>query len=191
MRTHPRSGAANGELFDDVPKRSCVVPHSDIPRHDRHHLWRFAEQLCRRKMYRVERADRLDRKRAAHTSKHRSVDVDNEAAPLEGTQGTNSRLFIGWRQPSRCARPDDRSACLCEGKRRRHMLCAGRRLQDRWVVLQQCGNQRTRLHVPNVRCGCARPTGTRDGLLDRTPATNAMLRHDRCRSVQRRFPAAA
>ena len=82
-------------LFDDIPKRSRVVPHSIIPRNDRHELWSLAEQLRRREMHRIERTNRLDWKRAAHASKHRSVDVDNEATSLERAQGTNGRLFVG------------------------------------------------------------------------------------------------
>jgi hypothetical protein len=102
-------------LLDDVPKRSGVVSHSDITSHDRDNLWRFAEQLCCCKMYRIERADRFDRKGAADASKHGSVNVEDETAPLESSQGSNGRLFVCCGQPTSRARPDDRPACLCEG----------------------------------------------------------------------------
>ncbi len=178
-------------LLDYVSERSRVVPHPDIASDNRHQLWRLAEQLCRCEMHRIERTDRFERKCSAHASEHRSIDIDDETAPLERAQGTNGGLFIGWRQPPGGSRPDDRPACLRKGQSGRHVPRAGRRLQNSRVMLQQRGNQRTRLNVANARSGCFRPTGTWSDLPDRAPARNATRRHDRCRSVQRRFPAAA
>ena len=109
-------GASDAELLDDVPKRSGVVSHSVIASHDRDKLWRLAEQLYRCKMHRIERADRFKGKRAADASKHRSVNVEDEAAPLEGSQGSNGRLFFCYGQPGSRARADDRPACLCDGQ---------------------------------------------------------------------------
>jgi len=94
---------ADLELLDDVAKRSGVVSHSVITSHDRDNLWRLAEQLDRCQMHRIERADRFDGKRAADASEHRSVNVEDEAAPLEGSQGSNGRLFICCGQPSSAA----------------------------------------------------------------------------------------
>ena len=45
-------------------------------------------------MHRIERADRFDGKGAADASEHRPVNVENEAASLEGSQGSNGRLFF-------------------------------------------------------------------------------------------------
>ena len=109
------SGAAADELFDYVPKRSGVVSHSVIASHDRHDLWRFAEPLCRRKVHGIERTDRFDWKRRSHEIENVSVDIEDEAASLEGAQGTNGSLFLGWRQPSGGACPYDRPAGLSEG----------------------------------------------------------------------------
>jgi hypothetical protein len=67
-------------------------------------------------MHRIERADWFDGKRPADASEHRSVNVEDEAAPLEGSQGAHGRQFFCCGQPSRCARPDDRPACFCEGR---------------------------------------------------------------------------
>ena len=39
-------------------------------------------------------------KRTSHASENVSVDIEDEAASLEGPQGTNGSLFLGWRQPS-------------------------------------------------------------------------------------------
>ena len=183
---------ADAELLDDVPERPGVVPHPAITSHDRDNLRRFAEQLGRCKMHRIERADRLDGKGAADAGEHRSVNVENEAPPLEGSQGSNGRLFFCCGQPKGRARSDDRPAGLCESQGRRHVLCPGRRrLHGRRVVLQQCRNERARLHVPNARPGSPRSAGARGCFPTRAALRGATLRHDRCRSVQRRCPAAA
>ena len=137
-------------------------------------------------------ANGFNGKRPADTSEHRPVNVEDEAAPLEGSQGSNGRLFVCFGQPSGRARPDDRPACLCEGQGGRDVLCADlQRLHGCRVVLQQCGNERTRLHVADARRGNPGPARTRGGLSSRAWPRGATLRHDRCRSVQRRCPAAA
>jgi hypothetical protein len=87
-------------------------------------------------MHGIECTDRFDGKRAADASEHCSVNVEDETAPLEGTQGSNGRLFFCWRQPSNCARPDDRSARRCEGEGRGYVLCAGRWRHRCRVMLQ-------------------------------------------------------
>ena len=120
------SRIARGELLDDVPKRSRVISDSDIASHDRDNLWRLAQQFCRCQMHGIECTDRFDGKRAADASEHCSINVEDETAPLEGPQGSNGGLFFHWRQPSSCPRPDDRSARLCEGQGRCHVLCSGR-----------------------------------------------------------------
>ena len=114
-------GYVSTYLLDDVPKCSGVVSHSDITSHDRDDLWRFAEQLCRCKMDGIERAERFDGEGAADASEHGSVNVEDEAAPLESSQGPNGRLFFCCGQPTGRARPDDRPARLREGQGRRHV----------------------------------------------------------------------
>ena len=95
-------------------------------------------------MHRVECADWFDGKGTPDASEHRSVNVENEAAPLERSQGSNGRLFLYWAQPTTCARPDDRPASLCEGKGRRHELCSARqRLQGCRIMLEQRSYERT------------------------------------------------
>jgi hypothetical protein len=180
------------ELLDDVPERSCGVSHFDVAGHDRHDLRRFAEQLSGCEMHRIECAERFDGKGTADASEHRAVNVQYVTAPFEGSQGSNSCLFLCWGQPASCARPDDRAASLGEGEGRRHQLRASRqRLQGCGVVLQQRGYERTRLHVPNVRRDSRRPAGTPGGRPSRASARDVTLRHDRCRSIQRRCRAAA
>jgi len=142
-------------------------------------------------MHGIERADRFDRKGAADAIEHRSVNVEDEAAPLEGSQGSNGRLFFCCGQPTSRARPDYRPPCLCEGQSRRHVLCSDRkRLHGRRVMLQQRCNERARLHVPNARSDSLGSEGTRGCPPSRASPRGATLRHDRCRSVQRRCPAA-
>jgi len=102
---------ADAELLDDVPERPGVVPHPAITSHDRDNLRRFAEQLGRCKMHRIERADRLDGKGAADAGEHRSVNVENEAPPLEGSQGSNGRLFFCCGQPKGRARSTPCTEC--------------------------------------------------------------------------------
>jgi hypothetical protein len=63
----------------------------------------------------IERTDRFDWKRRSHEIENVSVDIEDEAASLEGAQGTNGSLFLGWRQPSGGACPYDRPAGLSEG----------------------------------------------------------------------------
>ena len=55
-------------------------------------------------MHGIERADRFDGKGAADASEHGSVNIEDEAAPLEGSQGSNGRLFFFCRQPTGRAR---------------------------------------------------------------------------------------
>ena len=176
-------------LRDHVSQRVGVLAHARIPRDDGHELWCFAKQFCRGKMHGIEGADRFDGKGAADTSEHGSVNVEDETAPLEGSQSSNGRPFFCWGQPTSGPRPDNRPARLCERKCRGHVLCfGGQRPQGRPVMLQQRGHQCSRLHVPNARRGSLWLAGTRDGLPRPRDVT---LRHDRCRSVQRRCPAAA
>ncbi len=105
---------------------------------------------------------------------------------------SNGRLFFCHSQPSSCARPDDCPACLCEGQRRRHVLCSGRhRLHRRRVTFQQGRNQRARLQVPNARHTSLGPASTRRCFRTRASTGGATFRHGRGRSVQRRCPTAA
>lgn len=108
--------SARSPLLDDKSHRSGVVSHSVVTSHDGDKLWRLAEQLQRRKMHCVERADWFNRKRAADPSEHRSIDIEDEAALLEGPQRANGGLLLLRAQPARCSRPDDRPACFCEGQ---------------------------------------------------------------------------
>lgn len=103
-------------LCDDEAERLGVLADARISRDDGHQLWCFAEQFYRRQMHRIERRDRFDGERAADSGKYRSVNVEDEAAPLEGPQRPNGPLFFCRGQPAGRARPDDCPARLGEGQ---------------------------------------------------------------------------
>lgn len=86
-----------GALADGVPEREGIVANPGVARHDRDKLRRLAKLLGRRKMYGVERTDRLHRKGATDASEYRPIDVEDKAAPFEGLQGPDSRLFFNCR----------------------------------------------------------------------------------------------
>ena len=124
-------------LCDHEPERQGVLTHSRISRDDGHELWRFAKQFCRCKMHGVERADGFDWEATADPSEHGSVNVEDEAAPLE--QPSCSSVTV--------KRPAVRARMICpaglrERQRRGHELCTDRQWrQGRCVMLQQRGHE--------------------------------------------------
>jgi VWFA-related protein len=107
-------GSGQLHLFDRISKRFGILAHAPIARDDGHERRRLAEQLRGRKMDGVERADRLDREGAANPIEHCPVDIENEAAPLEGSECEDGRLLFFCRQPASRARSDDRPSGLCQ-----------------------------------------------------------------------------
>ena len=58
-RSWNRRRLAHASLFECVSQRFGVLPHAAVPRNHRHELGRLAEQFHRRKVHRVERANRF------------------------------------------------------------------------------------------------------------------------------------
>src|SRR4029453_7488226 len=87
-------------LFDDVPERPGVLPNSSVPCGDGHERWRLSEQFDRRKMQRIERANRFNGKRPASASEHRVRHVNEVAAALESMQSPDCGSFLRGRQPT-------------------------------------------------------------------------------------------
>jgi hypothetical protein len=109
------------ELFDPVSKRSGVISNPRISRHDRHQLWRLAEQFCGRKMHRIERANWFYGKGATNAREHCVGDGDNEATTCEYSQPSHGSAYLGWRQATGGSSPDDRSGRLRDRQGRRHL----------------------------------------------------------------------
>ncbi len=84
----------SARLFDCVSERFGILPHAVIPCDDGYQRWRLAEQLRGREVDGVERADRFDRKGTADSIEHRSIDVQDETAPLERSEGAHGGLLL-------------------------------------------------------------------------------------------------
>ena len=141
-------------LFDRISKRLGILPHAAVPRDDGYQRRRVAEQLRGREVDGVECADRFDRKGAADSVEHRSINVEDEAAPLEGSEGPHGGLLLFRRQTTSRARSNDGPPRFCECQSRSHLLRAAWDLSyDGRVALQQRGDQGARLHVPHSRLG--------------------------------------
>jgi hypothetical protein len=79
----------SARLFDCVTKRFGILAHAVVPRDDGYQWWRLAEQFRGREVDGVECADRFDRKGTADSIEHRSINVEDEAAPLERSEGAH------------------------------------------------------------------------------------------------------
>ena len=139
-------------LLDGVSKCFGVLAHAVVPRDDGYQRWRLAKPLRGCEVDGVECADRFDRKWTADSIEHCSINLEDEAAPLERPEGAHGGLFLLRRQTPSRARPNDGPPRFCKCQSRRHLLrAAGNPLCDRDVALEQCGDQGARLHVPHSR----------------------------------------
>lgn len=135
-------GRCEGQLFDGVSERACVVADPNVARHDRHELGRFAKQLCGRKMHRIKRANRFHGKGPADTREHGVGDGDDVATTFEYSQPSDRSALLGGTQTSADAGADDRPCSFHERQRGRHVPSfRAQRLQGRRVAFQQCGKE--------------------------------------------------
>jgi hypothetical protein len=94
-----------------------VFANSLGTRHNCHELGRFAERFDGREVHRIERTDRLHRKRASDARKDVVRDRNDIAATLKPLQRTNRRAFRVRRESFANTRPDDSARRF--GKRQR------------------------------------------------------------------------
>ena len=100
---HVATGPA--ALCDDEAERLGVLADAGISRDDGDRLWCIAEKLDRGQMDGIERPDWFDGERAADSSEDRSVNVEDERAPLEGPQGPNGAPVLLRRSTCRSRAP--------------------------------------------------------------------------------------
>lgn len=94
-------------LLDAVSQGPGVHPDPLITRDDRDTVRRLIEQLRRRQVDRVERADWLDGKRPAHAIEHGLIHIEDEAPPLERAKSAYCDVLILGGQPAGRSRTDD------------------------------------------------------------------------------------
>ena len=87
----------SAHLFDRVSERFGILAHAAVPRDDRYQGRRLAEQFRSGEVDGVECADRFDRKRAPDSVEHRSINVEDKAAALEGSEGAHGGLLLSRR----------------------------------------------------------------------------------------------
>ena len=96
-------------LLNRISKCFCVFANPSVPCYDHDQRRWLAKQLRCRQVHRVERTNRLDRKRSTDASENRVCDTDEVAATLKTTERAHCRsLFVGC-QPRKCTRPKNRS----------------------------------------------------------------------------------
>ena len=171
-----------------VSERACVVGHPFVTCDKRPQRWRFAQQLRRRNVYRVERRHWLDRKRAADVNQHLFRYSDDLAATREGLEGVDCITLNCRAEPTRRAGANDRPIGLNKCQCRRHAAarCADS-LSGNTIAFQQCCQERTGFDVPRL-LGGARPSWSRS-LASFARTCWPTGRHDPRRSEQRRFQA--
>jgi hypothetical protein len=178
-------------LLNRIAKYFCIFPNSAVPADDRHKRRRLPEELRRRKVDGIERANGFDGERPPDAREHGVCHAYDVAATLKPPQCLYRRTLLLGSQPSGYSGTKDGSGSF----RERQCGCdpaPPRPNGDACVCVpfEKRSDQSAGLDVSNAiprarlsRCFCrwrAPPA--------RFPAT---LRHGRRRSVPQRFPRGA
>lgn len=178
-------------LLDPVSKSLGIGANSLVPRHDRDKLRRLIEELCGRQVDRVERPNRFDGKRPTNAVEHPLIDVEKEAASLEGPEGLYCGPLRFRCQPAGHASADDGPSRLRERQHRCHQSRSRRpSLRHSCVVLEKRSHQRTRFDIPDLRCGRRRNPRAPGPGYRRQPLRGLRLPHGLRQSAQRLYQAA-
>ena len=89
------------DLSHDVAERPRILTDPIVAGDKRHELWRLPQQLHRRKMNRVERANGFDRKWAPGPGQHGVRDGNDGAATLERPQASKGTALLRRGHPTR------------------------------------------------------------------------------------------
>jgi len=125
------------DLFDRISERFGILAHTSVSGDDRYQRRWLAEQFRGREVYGVERADWFEWKGASDSVEHCSINVENEAAPLERAESADGGVLLFCRQTTSRARSNDGPSRFRECEGRGHLLgTEGHRPYDGRVVLQ-------------------------------------------------------
>jgi len=107
---------ARWRLRNGVAKRLCIFADADIPGDDRDRRRWLAEQLRRRKMTSVKRANGFDREGPPDSGEHRVGQGHDVAATFEPPQRLYGRTLLLGRQPTGNARTENGSSGFGQGQ---------------------------------------------------------------------------
>jgi hypothetical protein len=137
-----------GDSRDRVTEGLRVLAHARVACQHRDELRRFAQQLDRCQVDRVERTNGLDREGTSGAYENRLRDADDRATAFERLESSNCRSFLVRRQSSRDPRQQNAARRFSQREGRRDASCwtAQGRPRGR-IMFKEPGEKAARLDI--------------------------------------------